>query len=54
MATCHAGKNLRKEKGDGKPAQATKARLRQDRLLLPVLAFVKWNENGKFRVRHGT
>jgi hypothetical protein len=37
-----------------KPAQAAKARLRQFRLLLPALAFVKWNENGKFRVRHGT
>ena len=54
MATCHAGKNLRKENGDGKPAQAAKARLRQFRLLLPALAFVKWNENGKFRVRHVT
>ncbi|MCI5056506.1 MAG: hypothetical protein MRY83_10385 [Flavobacteriales bacterium] len=37
-----------------KPAQAAKARLRQFGLLLPALAFVKWNENGKFRVRHGT
>ena len=54
MATCHAGKNLREENGYGKAAQAAKARLRQDRLLLPSLAFVKWNENGKFRVRHGT
>jgi hypothetical protein len=26
---------------DGKPAQAAKARLRQNRLLLPALAFVK-------------
>lgn len=41
MATCHAGKNLREENRDGKPAQAAKARLRQDRLLLPALAFVK-------------
>ena len=54
MATCHAGKNLREENEDGKPAQAAKARLRQFRLLLPALAFVKWNENGKFRGRHGT
>ena len=45
MATCHAGKNLREENGDGKPAQAAKARLRQFGLLLPALAFVKWNEN---------
>jgi hypothetical protein len=37
-----------------KPAQAAKARLRHHRLLLPALAFVKWNENGKFRVRHVT
>ncbi len=37
-----------------KPAQAAKAMLRQDRLLLPALAFVKWNENGKFRIRHST
>jgi hypothetical protein len=37
-----------------KPAQAAKARLRQFGLLLPALAFVKWNENGKFRVRHVT
>jgi len=41
MATCHAGKNLRKKNGDGKPAQAAKARLHQVRLLLPALAFVK-------------
>jgi len=54
MATCHAGKNLREENEDEKPAQAAKARLRQFRLLLPALAFVKWNENGKFRVRHVT
>ena len=39
MAICHAGKNLREENGDGKAA---------------VLAFVKWDENGKFRVRHVT
>jgi hypothetical protein len=37
-----------------KPAQSAKARLRQFCLLLPALAFVKWNENGKFRVRHVT
>jgi len=37
-----------------KTAKAAKARLRQFRLLLPALAFVKWNENGKFRVRHST
>ncbi len=54
MATCHAGKNLREENGDKKPAQAAKAKLRQFGLLLPALAFVKWNENGKFRVRHVT
>ena len=41
MATCHAVKNLREKNGDGKPAQAAKARLRQDSLLLPALAFVK-------------
>ncbi len=40
MATCHAGKNLREENGDGKSAQAAKARLRQFGLLLPALAFV--------------
>mgnify|MGYP007022324480 CR=1 FL=1 len=39
MATCHAGKNLREGNRDEKAA---------------ALAFVKWNENGKFRVRHGT
>jgi hypothetical protein len=54
MATCHTGKNLREENRDGKPAQAAKARLRQFRLLLPALAFVNLNENGKFRVRHVT
>jgi hypothetical protein len=36
------------------PAQAAKARLRHFRLLLPALAFVKWDENGKFRIRHST
>ena len=41
MATCHAGKNLREENRDGKPAQAAKARLRQILLLMPALAFVK-------------
>jgi hypothetical protein len=41
MATCHACKNLRLKNGDGKPAQASKARLRHYRLLLPALAFVK-------------
>ncbi len=54
MATCHAGKNLREENRDGKPTQTAKARQRQFGLLLPALAFVKWNENGKFRVRHVT
>ena len=42
MATCHAGKNLREENGDGKPATAAKGRLRQFGLLLPALAFVNW------------
>jgi len=37
-----------------KPAQSAKARLRQFGLLLTALAFVKWNENGNFRVRHST
>jgi len=37
-----------------KPTQAAKARLRQFSLLLPALAFVKWNENSKFKVRHVT
>ncbi len=41
MATCHAGKSLREENGDGKPAQAAKTKLRHYRLLLPALAFVK-------------
>jgi hypothetical protein len=37
-----------------KSAQAAKARLRQFGLLLPALAFVKRDENGKFRIRHST
>jgi len=41
MATCHAGINLREENGERKAATAAKARPRQDRLLLPALAFVK-------------
>jgi hypothetical protein len=50
MATCHAGKNLRLKNGDGKSAQAAKARLRHHRLLLPALVLVKSDEKINFRI----
>jgi len=40
MAICHAGKIFERKMEMDKPAQASKARLRHHRLLLPALAFV--------------
>jgi hypothetical protein len=50
MATHKLGKNLRLKNQEKSPLQSAKARLRQIRLLLPALLFVKSNEKINFRI----
>jgi hypothetical protein len=50
MATHKLGKNLRLKMRNEIPLQASKARLRHHRLLLPALVLVKSDEKVNFRI----